>query len=79
MGFRPRPDEDKTMIKFSKSSYSTYKAYIDDMGKFLNPEKEANTYLKGQPSTDYLDCKDHVRKSRLSVYEKGRNKRKKGK
>jgi len=60
MGFRPRPDEDKTMIKFSKSSYSTYKAYIDDMGKFLNPEKEANTYMKGQASTDYLDCKDHV-------------------
>jgi len=58
MGFRPRPDEDKTMIKFSKSKASTYQPYIDDMNKFLNPEDLPNTYVKGQSDQDYLDCKD---------------------
>jgi len=58
MGFRPRPDEDKTLIKFSKSNNATYNPYIDDLTAFLNPENVANTYRKGQSEKDYQECDD---------------------
>jgi len=56
MGFRPRPDETKTLIKFKKSDPTTYAKYIHDMTYFLNPNNTANTYMKGQSEQNYADC-----------------------
>jgi len=57
MGFRPRPDEDKTMIKFSVSDNKTYTPYINDMEQFLNKKGADFTYLKGQSAATHQDCK----------------------
>lgn len=64
MGFRPMPDETKKLIKFKKSDNSTYLPYIKDMMAFLDGKEEGKhatkprpSYLKGQPDTDYADCK----------------------
>jgi len=56
MGFRPRPDEEKTLIKYSVSDNTTYAPYIADMTKFLNPEGKDLTYLKGQSDAKVQDC-----------------------
>jgi len=56
MGFRPRPDVEKTLIKFTKSDNSTYKDYIKDMNEFLNPAKKTDTYMRGQTDAHYKDC-----------------------
>merc|ERR1739838_788626 len=36
MGFRPRPDETKTLIKYKKSDPTSYTKYINDIHYFLN-------------------------------------------
>jgi len=56
MGFRPHPDEDKTLIKFKKSDPSTYEKYIVDFNTFLNPNGSASTYRKGQDDQNFQDC-----------------------
>jgi len=56
MGFRPRPDEEKTLIKYSVSDNKTYTPYIADMDSFLNPAKKDVTYLKGQSKASVQDC-----------------------
>jgi len=57
MGFRPRPDVEKTLIKYSVSDNTTYTPYIDDMKVFLDEPKKDVTYLKGQSEASVEDCK----------------------
>lgn len=56
MGFRPRPVDEKTMIKYSVKDKKTFQPYIDDFNSFLDPDNTANTYMKGQSDQDYTDC-----------------------
>jgi len=55
MGFRPRPKEDKTMIKYSVGK-KDYDDYVNDMDAFLNSNITANTYFKGQSDQHYQTC-----------------------
>jgi len=56
MGFRPRPDETKTLIKYKKSDPTSYTKYINDIHYFLNPNNTADTYMKGQSTDKFADC-----------------------
>jgi len=64
MGFRPMPDETKTMIKYSISAKKEDKdgniirefdPFVKNLNDFLNPEKEPTSYMKGQGDA-YQDC-----------------------
>jgi len=66
MGFRPMPDPEKTLIKFSlvdskasekdrKAQQATQDKYTDSLDDFLNNNKTHN-YLQGQGSDTHLDC-----------------------
>lgn len=56
MGFRPMPDETKTMVKFSVKDATTYTPYIENLQEFLDHPNKTNTYMKGQAAEEYRDC-----------------------
>lgn len=56
MGFRPMPDETKTMVKFSVKKADSFEPFVDNLDEFLNHPNKTNTYMKGQAPQEYRDC-----------------------
>jgi len=58
MGFRPMPDIEKTMIKYSMASEKTIRPYVNDIKYFLKPNDTDYNYMQGQDSGKYSNCSD---------------------
>jgi len=56
MGFRPMPDVERTLIKYSVSKPDSYEKYVDSFEQFLKPNDTAVNYREGQDTTAYRDC-----------------------
>jgi len=66
MGFRPQPDEEKSLIKFDPGNTKSYKKYVDAMEVFLtNPLGQAMgidvgvNYFFGQCNDTFRQCSEN--------------------
>jgi len=60
MGFRPMPDVEKTLIKYSVSDAKTYQPYVDAFEQFLQPNDSSINYREGQDSGLFRDCSNEA-------------------
>ena len=65
MGFRPQPDEEKSLIKYDPENVKSYQKYVDAMEAYLtNPLGQAIgihvgvNYFEGQDDDKFQQCSE---------------------